>query len=449
MKDKNNQRALWSSRIGFILAASGSAVGLGNIWKFPYVTGQNGGGAFVLVYMICTAIIGLPLMLSEFAIGRNANLNPIGAFNKIKPNSPWIVIGIMGLLGGFLVLSFYSVVGGWTLAYLVKSLTHGFDSFTTSKNAESIFLSFTADATETLFYQILFISISIYIVLKGVDKGIEKICDILMPTLVIMLAILMIRSITLPGAVEGLKFYLYPDFSKINGSVILIALGQSFFSLSLGMGCLITYGSYLRPQENLISVTVYIVIFDILIALLMGMIIFPAVFAMGMEPTEGPSLVFNVLPVIFKKMSIGGIFSIIFFCLLTIAAITSSISLLEGVTSFLIDKYGWKRKNAVLITALAIFLFGIPSALSFGLLENLKLANMTFFDLINNITSNYLLPLSGMLTAVFVGWVWGVEKVQKEIENNTSKSRWPQIWIFLVKFITPLALAIVFLSNFF
>ncbi len=286
------------------------------------------------------------------------------------------------------------------------------------------------------------------IVIKGVHGGIEKACDILMPTLVVMLVILMIRALTLDGAMDGLKFYLYPDFSKLNGQVVLLAMGQAFFSLSLGMGAMLTYGSYLPAKENLTSATLYVVLFDTLIALLMGMVIFPAVFAMGLEPTGGPGLVFSVLPAVFSGMPFGWVVSVIFFTLLAIAALTSAISLLEVVVAYFIDQKGWDRKKAVLVMGGVIFALGIPSGLSEGLLKDFKLFGMTFFENIDNIASNYLLPLGGMLTAIFVGWVWGVKAAHMEIERHETPFRWAAYWEFALRYIAPVAVAIVFLAKF-
>jgi len=435
--------------MGFIMAASGSAVGLGNVWKFPYIAGQNGGGAFVLVYLICIAAVGLPIMLAEFTIGRKTSLNPVGAFQQLKPGTPWVGIGIMGVLAGFLILSFYGVVGGWTIAYVVKAVTHSLDQFTNPADAGKFFGLFIASTGEVMFYHALFMGLTIAIVINGVHGGIEKACDILMPTLVVMLVILMIRALTLDGAMEGLKFYLYPDFSKLSGQAVLLAMGQAFFSLSLGMGAMITYGSYLPAKENLTSATLYVVLFDTLIALLMGLVIFPAVFAMGLEPTEGPGLVFSVLPAVFTDMPFGWVVSIIFFTLLAIAALTSAISLLEVVVAYFIDQKGWGRKQAVLSMGLVIFVIGIPSGLSFGLLADTQLFEMTFFDHVDNISSNYLLPIGGMLTAIFVGWVWGTKEAHKEIERHETTFHWAGYWEFVVRYIAPVAVAIVFFAKIF
>jgi NSS family neurotransmitter:Na+ symporter len=449
--ENNNQRGLWRSRWGFILAASGSAVGLGNVWKFPYIVGQNGGGAFLLIYLICIFVIGTPIMLTEFSLGRKTNRNPVGAFDQLKPNSLWVGIGYMGVLAGFFILSFYGVVGGWTFAYIVKSITGSVLEFASPKEAAVFFGSFIGNTGEVLFYHAMFMGTCIAIVLKGVHGGIEKACDLLMPTLVVILFLLMLRSLTLDGAMDGVAFYLTPDFSKVDIHVVLIALGQAFFSLSLGMGCMITYGSYLSDKESLTSSTVYVVIFDTLIALLVGMVIFPAVFSMGLEPTEGPGLVFSVLPTVFASMPLGHGVAIIFFILLAIAAITSGISLLEVVVAYFIDQRGWQRKKAVLVVGSAIFAFGIPSGLSFGIMEDVKLLGMNFFDHIDNIASNYFLPLGGMLTAIFVGWVWGTKNVHEEIEKYENKFSfpWSQCWEFLIRYITPVAVGIVFIAKVF
>tara|TARA_B100000686_G_scaffold285226_1_gene309267 strand:+ start:1663 stop:3015 length:1353 start_codon:yes stop_codon:yes gene_type:complete len=449
MQKGGDIRGYWASRMGFILAASGSAVGLGNVWKFPYITGQNGGGAFVVIYLVCVLIVGLPIMLAEFTIGRHTHLNPVGAFRRLSKNSVWVWAGYMGVLAGFLILSFYGVVGGWTLAYVVKSLTATVTHFDSPREAGLFFNVFISNSVEVIIYQFLFMAICLGIVIKGVHAGIEKACKILMPTLVVMLVILMARVLVLEGAMEGVAFYLSPDFSKITPRVILVALGQAFFSLSLGMGCMITYGSYLSAQDNLTSSTILVVLFDTIIALLMGMVIFPAVFAMDLRPTEGPSLVFSVLPSVFAMMPMGEVVSIIFFILLTIAAITSGISLLEVVVAYFVDDRGWPRRKAVIVATLAIFLFGVPSGFSFGIMADARLFEMTFFDHVDNIASNYFLPIGGMLTALFIGWIWGVKEAKREIEKNQTRFYWVNQWGLLIRYASPLAVALIFINKLF
>jgi NSS family neurotransmitter:Na+ symporter len=448
MNSKTQARGFWGTRMGFILAASGSAVGLGNIWKFPYITGENGGGAFVLVYLVCIFLVGLPIMLAEFTLGKKASLNPVGAFSAIKPKSAWVGIGFMGVLAGFLILSFYGVVGGWSIAYAVKSISLSVVDFSHPKEAGEFFGKFVSDPMEVTFYHLIFITICIVIVARGIDSGIEKACNFLMPILIIFLLVLMVRSLTLPGAAKGVEFYLSPDFSKITPHAILLALGHAFFSLSLGMGAMITYGSYLNPKENLVFATVAIVFFDTFIALLAGLVIFPAVFAMGLEPAAGPSLVFHVLPAVFSGMPLGTFASIIFFSLLMIAALTSGISLLEVVVAFFIDQLGWSRKQAAWIMGGVIFAMGVPSGLSFGVWADVKIAGMGVFDFVDNIAANYLLPLGGMLTAIFVGWAWGINSAKVEIEKTGNTFSQAKAWGFVLRYIAPIGVAIIFIAKF-
>lgn len=441
-------RGFWATRMGFILAASGSAVGLGNIWKFPYITGENGGGAFVLVYLVCIALIGFPIMLAEFSLGRKSNLNPVGAFNAITPKSPWVGVGFLGVVTGFLILSFYGVVGGWTIAYVVKSINLSAVQFNNPVEAGHFFGAFIGDPWEVIFYQALFMVMCIVIVARGVNSGIERACAILMPMLVVFLFILMVRSLTLPGAMKGVEFYLSPDFSKITPKAVLVALGHAFFTLSLGMGAMLTYGSYLSDKENLITVAGYVVVIDTLVALMVGMVIFPAVFAMGLEPAAGPSLVFEVLPAVFSSMPMGTAVSIIFFFLLMIAALTSGISLLEVVTAYFIDQRGWTRKKAVWLMGGIIFAVGVPSGLSFSVMSEVKFTGKTFFDMADSLTTNYMLPLGGMFMAIFIGWVWGIKPATKEIEISGDKFHFAAAWGFVLRWITPILVSLVFIAHF-
>jgi len=446
MNGSTNTRGFWSSRFGFIIAAAGSAIGLGNIWKFPYIAGENGGGAFVLVYLACIVLIGLPMMLAEFTIGRHTHKNPVGAYKAIHPEGLWYLVGGMGVLAGFLILSFYSVVAGWTIAYIVKSIQMTVTQFETAAEAGKYFGAFVANPYETLFYHALFMSLCVGIVIKGVHSGIEKWCGILMPTLLIILLLLMVRSLTLEGAWAGVEFYLKPDFSKLTVKSFLVALGHAFFSLSLGMGAMITYGSYLSKKENLASSAFLVALLDTFIALVAGLMIFPAVFAMGLEPAAGPGLVFHVLPAVFSKMPFGNIVSIAFFALLAIAALTSGISLLEVAVAYFIDEIGWSRKKAVYIVSAMIFVLGIPSALSFGILGDFKLFNLNFFDIVDQVTSNYLLPLGGLLICIFVGWVWGTPKALEEIHLGEHKFPFAKGWVILVKYISPIGVLIIFVD---
>lgn len=442
-------RGTWGSRFGFIIAAAGSAVGLGNIWKFPYVAGENGGGAFLILYLICIAATGLPIMLSELALGRKSKRNIVGAYRHFKKGRGWAWVGWMGFAASFMILSFYAVVAGWTLAYLVKSMAAGVTGFHDPKEAGDYFQAFTGNTWEVLFYHFVFMFLCAFIVIRGIKSGIEKWCNVLMPSLVIILVFLMIRAITLPGAMEGVAFFLKPDFSKVTAHTVLIALGQAFFSLSLGMGIMVTYGSYLDERQNLLSSSVIIALFDTMIAVLAGMIIFPAVFAMGLEPSAGPGLVFHVLPKVFSDMAFGPVFSAAFFALLAIAALTSGISLLEVVVAYPIDELGWERKKSVVVISTLVFLFGVPSNLSFGVLSEVKLFGMTFFDCVDSLTSNYMLPLGGLSVALFVGWVWGTKDAEKEYLNGCCQLPAPfiKIWEILIRYISPVAVFFILVSR--
>ncbi len=466
------QREHWGSRLGFILAAAGSAVGLGNIWKFPYITGENGGGAFVLVYLIAITIIGIPVMLAEFVIGRKAQRNPVGAYKALKPKSGWIIGGYLGVLAGFVILSFYSVVGGWTIGYMVKAVTTGFRNFSSVEVAGEHFTNFVKNPWYAVLFHFIFMGLSVLIVYKGIKQGIEKWSKILMPAIFIILFLLIIKGLSLKGAMKGVQFYLSPDFSKLTSKSILIALGHAFFSLSLGMGVMITYGSYLSKKENLWSSALVIVTIDTLIALLAGLAIFPAVFAMGFHPNAGPGLVFNILPAIFGKMSIGFIWGFLFFLLLAIAALTSAISILEVVTSYFIDELHFSRKAATVILGFLIFLLGIPSALSFGALSGVKIAGYSFFGFADSLASNYFLPIGGFIISLFVGWAWGTKHAVDEIRHgshnfadvhlisllaglkddpshNSPVHVWTlaSTWGIFLRFISPVAIFIAFLFT--
>ena len=447
MNDFEKSRGFWGSRAGFVIAAAGSAIGLGNIWKFPYITGQHGGGAFVIVYLICIVLIGIPIMLAEFTIGRKTHKNPVGAYKNIHPAGLWFLVGGMGVLAGFMILSFYSVVAGWTIAYVFKSTFMLVPQFETAADAGKYFGNFASNPFQALIFHTIFMILCILIVIKGVRSGIEKSCDILMPTLLFILVLLVIRSLTLKGAWAGVVFYLKPEFSKLTAQGVLVALGHAFFSLSLGMGAMITYGSYLSKKENLASSALIVGALDTVIALLAGLMIFPAVFAMGLEPSAGPGLVFHVLPAVFSKMPFGNIVSIAFFTLLAIAALTSGISLLEVVVAYFIDEIRWSRKKAVLIVGSVIFILGIPSALSFGAFGEYKLFGMNFFDIVDHIASNYLLPLGGLLICVFVAWVWGPKPALEEIHIGEHKFPFAGGWVFLVKYISPVAVGIILIAK--
>jgi len=436
------ERETWGGKMGFWLAAAGSAIGLGNIWRFPYLTGANGGAAFVFIYLLIVLTIGFSVMLAEFTIGRYTKLNAVGAFQKLK-GGPWQIAGWMGILAGFVILSYYSVIGGWTIKYILSSFT---GMISTSTDSTSYFLNFIANGPQTVLYHAIFMAITIFVVYRGVGKGIEDTCKILMPALFILLVILIIRAVTLPGALAGINFYLNPDFSKITGKTILAALGQAFFSLSLGMGCMITYGSYIKSKKDSLPKSAAIItLLDTSAAFLAGFVIFPTVFAFGAEPSAGPGLTFITLPKVFALMPGGQIWSALFFLLLAVAALTSAISLLEVVVAYMIDNIKWPRQKAALSIGGLIFLLGIPSALSQGAVD-LNILGMTFLDLLDFISNNILLTVGGLLISLFVGWV--IPDIAKKETTSHGPFAFQTIWIWICRIVAPVAIFIIILGGF-
>ncbi|MCX7982555.1 MAG: sodium-dependent transporter [Syntrophales bacterium] len=439
-------REHWGSKLGFVMAAAGSAVGLGNIWKFPYLTGSKGGAAFVIIYLLAVIILGLPIMIAELVIGRHTERNPVGAFKSMVGGTPWVLVGYLGVISGFLILSFYSVVGGWTIGYIVKGLTGMLSNLNTPDVAAREFREFTANPLSSLIYHLLFMASCMYIVFGGVKGGIEKWNKVLMPLLFAILLVLIGRGFFSGGMEKGLSFYLTPDFSKITTDTIIAALGQAFFSLSLGMGAMITYGSYLSRSERILTAAFWIVFLDTAVALLAGFAVFPSVFAMELSPAEGPGLVFHVVPAVFARMPGGQFFAVLFFFLLFLAAVTSGVSLLEVVCAYFIDEKGWSRHRAVIIMGTIIALLGVPSALSFGCLSHVKMLGGTFFDFIDKLTSNYMLPLGGFFIAICLGWKYGLEKTIHELDPDTKILSIKELWAFIIKFISPFVLFVVFIS---
>ncbi|HNV93459.1 MAG: Sodium:neurotransmitter symporter family protein [Candidatus Methanofastidiosum methylothiophilum] len=436
------ERESWGGKMGFWLAAAGSAIGLGNIWRFPYLTGANGGAAFVFIYLLIVLTIGFSVMLAEFAIGRHTNLNAVGAFQKLK-GGPWQIAGWMGVLAGFVILSFYSVIGGWTIKYILSSFT---GMISTSTNSTDYFLNFIANGPQTVLYHAIFMAITIFVVYRGVGKGIEDTCKILMPALFAILVILIIRAVTLPGALAGIDFYLNPDFSKITGKTILAALGQAFFSLSLGMGCMITYGSYIKSKkDSLPKAAAIITLLDTSAAFLAGFVIFPTVFAFGAEPGAGPGLTFITLPKVFALMPGGQVWSALFFLLLCVAALTSAISLLEVVVAYAIDNLKWPRHKAAIGIGGVIFLLGVPSALSQGAVS-LNILGMSFLDLLDFISNNILLTVGGLLISLFVGWV--IPDIAKKETTSHGPFAFQTIWLWICRVVAPVAIFIIILGGF-
>ncbi|RKD27201.1 neurotransmitter:Na+ symporter, NSS family [Caminicella sporogenes DSM 14501] len=444
--NKLQERDSFGSKLGIIAAAAGSAIGLGNIWKFPYITGVYGGAAFIVIYLICIAAIGFPVMLSEFIIGRKGQRNAIGAFQKLAPGTPWFLTGWMGVAAAFMILAFYGVVAGWCLEYVFKALINSF----AGQSPEAIgnmFGSFISSTAKPIFWQVFFMLLTGLIVIAGVKDGIEKYAKILMPALLVIIIILDIRAVTLPGAKAGLEFLFKPDWGKVSAQGVLVALGHAFFSLSLGMGTMITYGSYIGKKENLADTAIQVTIADTLIALLAGIAIFPAVFAFGIEPGAGAGLVFVTLPNVFQQMPGGYFFAILFFILLTVAALTSSISILEVVVAYFVEDLKMARKRATVIATIAITLLGIPCSLSMGSMSKVTFFGKNFFDLLDFTASNIFLPLGGLLISAFVGWYMGKKEVEAEVNQEGVNISYIPLFMFLVKFIAPIAIAIVFLNG--
>lgn len=441
------ERDGFASRLGVLAAVAGSAVGLGNIWKFPYITGKNGGAAFVLVYLVCIVIIGLPVMLSEFAIGRGAKRNAVGSFKKLAPGAPWYLTGLWGVAAAFIILAYYGVVAGWTLEYIFSAVTNAFAG-KTSVALEADFLSFISQPFRPLLWQVVFMLLTGFIVLAGVKSGIERASKILMPLLVVLILVLDVRALTLPGAMEGLSFLFKPDFSKLTAVGVLEALGHAFFTLSLGMGILITYGSYINKNENLAFTAFQVTAADTIIALMAGVAIFPAVFAFNIEPSSGAGLAFITLPNVFLQMPGGYVFSILFFTLLAIAALTSTISLLEVVVACFSEELKISRTRATIVGTVSIILLGIPCSLSQGVMADFKIFGKNVFDLLEFASSNIMLPSGGLIIALFAGWYLGRNKIEKELSNDGSLSAgYMPTFMLLVKFIAPIAIAVVFLHG--
>lgn len=449
-------REQWGSKIGFILAAAGSAIGLGNIWRFPYVMGERGGAAFIIVFLICIAIIGIPVLIAEILMGRATNRNPVGAYKQLRNRPLWGFIGGIGVLTGFIILSFYAVVAGWTFGYVIEAVRGKFETFTSPEMSEQHFSSLLGNVSWVIGFLALFVLLTMYIVYSGVNKGIERGTKVMMPVLFVLLIVLMIKGLTLTGSSKGLEFLFRPDWSKITPETVLVALGQAFFTMSLGMGVMITYGSYMPKQNSIPGAAIKIVLLDTLISLIAGVAIFTSLTAFGIDPetneVSGPGLIFHVLPVIFTKMAGGYIFAILFFVLLSIAALTSTISLLEVLVAYFVDELKWQRKKAVLVCGTFAFSIGVPCALSFNILQNVTLKGKTFFDLMEFTSANILLPVGGFFIAIFVAWVWTFKKADKELksgaENLFKRNYWLiAIWKFFLRYISPVLILIVFLHS--
>ena len=444
----------WSSRLAFILAATGSAVGLGNIWKFPYIAGENGGGAFVLIYLLCIAVIGIPIMMAEVLIGRRGRQSPINTMRALAKEEgasrAWVLLGGAGVLAGFLILSYYSVIAGWALSYVFRTGSGLFEGLT-ADGVQAIFTNLVTDPERLLAWHTIFMIMTMVVVARGVSGGIEKAVKFLMPALFVLLFVLVGYALNSGGFEQGVAFLFQPDFSKITANGILIAMGHAFFTLSLGMGAIMVYGSYLPGNASIAKTSIAVALMDTLVALLAGLAIFPIVFANGLEPGVGPGLIFQTLPIAFGHMQYGAFFGMLFFVLLVFAAWSSSISLIEPAVAWLVENKGMTRIFASVVAGLVTWLFGLLTVLSFNLWSDVKLLSnidifkdSTIFDLLDYLTANIMLPLGGLLIAIFAAWKMSRESTVDELGMG-DRFFYP-LWRFLVRYITPIAVIIVFLK---
>ena len=434
----------FSSKLGFILAAAGSAVGLGNLWRFPYMAGMNGGGSFVLLYLLCVILIGLSLLAVEIIIGRNGKASAIECYGK--HNKGFKIAGYLGTIAIMLLLSFYAIIGGWTIAYIFKALSGNLIGLSPDELGSVMGALFSSPG-QLVVYQILFLAATAYIVAKGIAGGIEKYCKVLMPALFVMLIVLAIRSVTLPGAWEGLVWLFKPDFTKITGATVVSALGQAFFSLSIGSCGMVTYAAYLNKKENIPQISLSVAVADTAVGLLAGIVILPAVFAFGLEPGAGAGLVFITLPQVFSSMPFGTILAVAFFILLFVAAITSSINMLEVWVTIAVEKTKMNRVKSTIACTLLAFVIGIPPLLSFGPWSNILVFGKNFMDLYDYTSSSVLFPVVGILGAILVGYVWDKKAVLNEITNEGELPfKMFNIWYASVRYVIPVVLTLIFLQ---
>lgn len=446
MKDKTQSiHGEWSSRFAFILAATGSAVGLGNIWKFPYITGENGGGAFVMVYLLCVLLLGIPIMIAEIMLGRRGRQSPINTMATLAAEAGadprWHYVGWTGMIAGFLILSYYSVIAGWAMDYIFKALL---GSFMNSNPAEiqRLFENLTASPVEQVFWHSAFMLITMQLVMRGVQGGLEKAVRFMMPALFVILLLLVGYAMTTGAYEQGMNFLFSPDFSKIDADAVLIAMGHAFFTLSLGMGAIMIYGSYLPNHISIAKATFFIAGADTIVALLAGIAIFPLVFANHLAPSSGPGLIFQTLPLAFGHMPGGWLFGVLFFILLFFAALSSSISLIEPAVAWLVENKGIERHKASTWAGISCWLLGIGVVFSFNIWANLKLFDKNLFELLDYLTANLMLPLGGMAIAIFAGWTMKQVHAQQELEIPSLGF---QIWHILIKYVSPAAVFLVFL----
>lgn len=447
----NQERKNFGSKLGVVMAAAGSAVGLGNVWRFPTEVGRNGGAAFILIYLVCVIVIGMPLMLSEFVVGRSTHANPIKAYSKLAPGSWWRIVGVEGVLVAFLILSFYAIVSGWTLYYMVQSFT---GNLMVNRDYKVFFSDFTGDVYMPIIYGIALMALVHIVIVRGVQNGIERFSKVMMPMLLLIILMLAICSFNLPGSAQGLSYLLQPDFSKISTDVVLSAMGQAFFSLSLAMGCLCAYASYFGPETNLPRTAFNVGSIDTLVAVMSGFVIFPAVFSVaGLQPNEGAGLVFITLPSVFNMVFaqapvLGYIFSGMFYVLLLLAALTSAISLHEPITAYLHETFGLTRRTAATIVSVSCISLGVVSSLSCGIWSGYTIFGMTFFDFLDFLTAKIIMPIGGLLICIFVGWRLPRQLVSDELSNHgTAPFRILPLFMFLIRYIVPLAICVIFVNE--
>jgi len=440
-----NQRGNWGSKVAFVFAASGSAIGLGSMWRFPLKVGQNGGAIFVMAYIVAVIFIGFTIMLAELTMGRHTQKNPVGVYKALKPKTPWKLAGAVSIFTCIAIFSYYGVVCGWAFGYLYKIIAGKFSGDVTWEVAEGIFSRFAANTPEVFFCLLVVMAITIYIVSKGISGGIEKWSKILMPVLFSLIIILAIRAVTLGGAETGLSFYLKPDLSKFNTDVLFYAVGQAFYSLSLGMGIMMTYGSYISKKEDLISSAAWVCFSTTLVAFLTGIIIFPTLFATpGINPGEfevSTGLMFQVFPIVISKIPGGTIFGILFFFLLLVAAITSTISLLEVPVSYFIDEKKWPRKKAALLVGIFTFILAVPSALSEGAIK--FLTDWQFFAKMDFLFGNFILAAMGLIICFFLVYVWKIKNALAEIKQGAKSFKLKPLWMFNIRFLAPVVLILI------
>lgn len=444
------KRVSWGSRIGFIFAVAGSAVGLANIWRFPYVVGQHGGAAFIAVYLLCLLLIGVPVFISEILIGRTAQTSPSGAF-RLLGGKNWAWAGKMTIATGFIVSAFYSAIAGWILGYLVEALSGRISSFSTTEAATQHHLSLIDNPWWGLSFHLLFLAICTAVLLLGVRGGIERGNKLMMPLLLCVLVFLAINGLFMPNSGKGLAFLLTPDWSALSPQTLLIALGQAFFTLSLGQGTMVTYGSYLHPGANMITSCLPVVLMDTVVSLLAATAVFTIVFSTGMEPDSGPGLIFHTLPWVFSQIPWGHGIAILFFLLVMLAALTSEISAMEPTIAYLIDEWGWNRTPAVMCCGTGAFLLGVPAALSFSVLKSATIGGMTFMDIMDFVTTGILIPLGGLCAVMLVGWKWGVPKALEKLQQGAEALFERHLWLgsyfwFCFKYTAPILIAFVLLN---